>query len=294
MRLALIFDKVRADTTGIYFERACQTLGISYDHWWLRDAGKIPAAYDLYLRIDHGDDYTTRLPDRLRPAVFYAIDTHLPHSWRKIRRLAGSCDLVFCAQATAARQLHHGEWLPFACDPQLHGPQEGERVWDVAFVGTEGGVPRKFYLQLLRERYPNSSIGSAEHTQMASIYSQARVGFNYSIANDVNMRIFEVLAANILLVTNVLSSDDLGRLGLEDRRHLICYRTPRELVGLIDYFLVHPAERASIAREGFRVVHERHTYVHRLQQVLTCVAQRLRVPLPDSLTPQELLTCASS
>ncbi|MBI3331169.1 MAG: hypothetical protein HYZ96_03550, partial [Candidatus Omnitrophica bacterium] len=93
MRLALIFDKTRPDTTGVHVERAARALGIAADHWWLRDADRIPEAYDLYLRIDHGDDYAVALPQRLRPAVFYAIDTHLPHSWRKIRRVARRYDL---------------------------------------------------------------------------------------------------------------------------------------------------------------------------------------------------------
>ena len=121
MKLALIFDKTREDTTGIYFERACQSLQIPYDHWWLRDREQIPAEYDLYLRVDHGDDYTVSLPDRLRPAIFYAIDTHLPHSWSKIRRAAPQYDVVFCAQVEAAHRLRNGAWLPLASDPEHVG-----------------------------------------------------------------------------------------------------------------------------------------------------------------------------
>lgn len=269
MRVALIFDKTRADTTGVYFERACHTLGVPYDHWWLRDAHDIPPAYDLYWRIDHGDDYTIPLPDRLRPAVFYAIDTHLSYNWRKIQRLARGYAIVFCAQAKAARQLPNGEWLPLACDQELHGTVPGSPpTWDVAFVGTDGGLPRKFYLQILRERYPNSFIGPADYTKMAAIYSQARLGFNYSIGREVNMRIFEVMAANTLLMTNAPEGDDLQRLGFEERRHLVCYRTPQQLLELMDHFLARPDERGAIARAGAALVRARHTYVHRVKQLL--------------------------
>lgn len=278
MRLALIFDKTRPDTTGIYLERACRALGLSCDHWWLRDVAAIPAQYDLYLRVDHGDDYLIPLPRRLRPAIFYAIDTHLPQSWRKIRRMAGEYDAVFCAQATAARHLRHGVWLPLACDHDPHVALNGSPGWDLAFVGNDGGIPRKFYLQALRERYPNSFIGRADATRLASIYSRTRIGFNYSIADDVNMRIFEVLAAGTLLLTNALAHDDLARLGLEHRRHLVLYRTPQELVALIDEFLAHPEERRAIAHAGCALVRARHTYVHRLEQLLDTVARRLGVP----------------
>ena len=54
MKLALIFNKDREDTIGGYFERAAARMGIEFDHFWTSDAD-IPAGYDLYLRIDHGD-----------------------------------------------------------------------------------------------------------------------------------------------------------------------------------------------------------------------------------------------
>jgi len=292
MPIALIFDKTRPDTIGTYFERACRALGLAYDHWWLRDADQIPAAYDLYLRVDHGDDYLTDLPTRLRPSVFYAIDTHLPKSWRKIRRTASRYDAMFCSHRSGASRLPGAEWLPVACDWEWHGDRGMARSVDVAFVGMDGGIPRKFYLQALRERYPNSFIGTAAHTRLAAIYSQACVGFNYSIADDVNMRMFEVLAANTLLMTNALHNDDLHALGLEDRQHLVLYRTPQELVDLIDYFLSHPDERRAIAQAGSRRVREQHTYVHRLQQLLGSVSRRLDRPLPHHV--HEPIPCASS
>ena len=165
-------------------------------------------------------------------------------------------------------------------------------MWDVAFVGTDGGNPRKFYLQALRERYPNSSIGKAPHTDLAAIYGRAQVGFNYSIANDVNMRMFEVLAARALLVTNTLERDDLAELGLRDRRELVAYRRPQELFEVIDYYLGHPDERHAVAQAGGELVRKRHTYAHRLAQLLDTVGRRLGVTVPHE-TP-ESVTCESS
>ena len=281
MRVALIFDKTRPDTTGVYLERVCHQLGLAADHWWLRDVERIPAAYDLYLRIDHGDDYAVPLPPRLRPAVFYVIDTHVPHNWRKIRRIAPRYDLIFCSQREAAECLPDAKWLPLACDAELHRRIDTPMVWDVAFVGTDGGAPRKFYLQALRERYRSSFIGRADYRELASIYSRARIGFNYSIANDVNMRIFEILASETILLTNALDGDDLRRLGLEDRRHLVLYRTPRQLFDLIDDLLAHPQQREAMAQAGARLARERHTYAHRMSQLLHHTASTLDVALPQ-------------
>ncbi len=290
MKLALVFEELIEGTTGMYFRRACSALGLTSDHWRLREAASIPAGYDLYLRVDHGDGYTVELPAHCRPLAFYAIDTHLRHSWQKIQRIAPSCDMVFCCHADGARRLR-AEWLPVACDPDIHGSPVSEPVWDIGFVGSEGGVPRKFYLQALRERYPNHRIGGYVYSEMASIYSRAKIGFNYAIAEDVNMRVFEVLAAGTLLVTNAINGDDFHRLGLEDRRHLVFYRSPRELFELIDYYLAHPADRTRIARIGQQLVLERHTYAHRMKQLLTSVSRRLGVPLPEAFTTRETNTC---
>ena len=298
MRIAALFDKTRADTTGVYLECALRRLGCSIDHWWVRDAARIPAIYDVYLRVDYGDDYLIPLPEALRPSVFYAIDTHLPHSWKKIRRSASRYDFIYCAQRAAAERLRNAEWLPLASE----APATTEQIlrtalrWDVAFVGNDGGIPRKFYLQALRERYPRSRIGQAESTQMPHIYGHAAVGFNYSIAQDVNMRIFEVLMAGALLVTNALAHDDLQRLGLKDRQHLLCYRTPQELYALIDAALRDPEQRETIAQAGAAIARARHSYTHRARQLVHSVSQRFGLTLPESvMKPEpETMPCVSS
>ena len=292
MNIAFIFNGDRLGTTGMYLVRACQRLGIACDHWRLQDVARIPETYDLYIRVDHGDDYEIPLPRALHPSVFYAIDTHLPHSWRKIRRMAGAFDLVFCGHRDGAERLRGAEWLPLACDWQGHGHRPMPVRLDVAFVGTGGGTPRKFFLQAIRERYPNSYVGGAEYTDITSWYSQAKVGLNYAIKDDVNMRVFEVMAARSLLVTNALPSGDFHRLGFEDRRHFALYRTPAEAFDVIDHYLRHDEERLAIAQAGQDAVRQHHTYVHRMQQLLARVASRLGVTVGPGTA--ETPSCASS
>jgi len=274
MRVALVFDKIREETVGVYFERACQEAGLAYDHFWSKDARTIPAGYDLYVRIDDGD-YQYDMPVHLHPKIFYATDTHLPKPWRRIRRMARRYDLVCCAHRRGARLLANGAWVPVACDPEFQGRRPGPKRWDLAFVGTEGGVPRKFYLQALQEQYHESFIGHARHTELGVIYSQAKIGFNYSIRDDVNMRMFEILCSGTLLLTNRLTHDDLERLGLRDREHFVFYRSPKELFELIDYYLRHDDEREAIVAAGMRHVQQHHTYRHRLQRILQLVDERL-------------------
>ena len=282
MKVALIFDALRPDTTGTYFARAFNQVGVAFDHFPLKQLESIPSGYDWHLRIDHGDDYEVRWPDRLRPVSFYAIDTHLAHSWKKVQRVAPWYDQVFCCHREAAERLREAEWVPVGCDPEIHAPSGGAVEWDVGFVGTDGGVPRKFYLQALRERYPNSRIGTGDYRQMSGVYSRSRVSFNYSIRDDVNMRVFEALASGGCLVTNRLANDDYARLGLADNEHFVLYDPGTDVFAKIDALLKDPSRREKLAKNGRAAVLAAHTYKHRLERMMELANSRFgwrRVPV---------------
>ena len=275
MRLALIFDRAREDTSGMYFERAFRQLGVDVTHFWLRDAASIPQEFDVYLRIDHGD-YADDLPARLRPSAFYMIDTHLPRPLKKMRRVAAHYDVLWCAQHRALSSFPGAVWIPAACDSELHGGNglsRGPWPFDVGFVGTRGGMPRKFYLQAIRERYPASAIGWAPHTQMGAIYRSSQLVFNYAIRNDINMRVFEALGAGRCLLTNAIHDNGFEEL-FRDREHLVVYHSPQELWELLDYYLTHDDEREAIAARGCALAHAQHTYRHRVETMLQVMRER--------------------
>ncbi len=284
MRIAIVYDKTASHTTGAYLEAALRRGRYELDHYWTSRASEVPPGYDLYLRIDHGD-YANDLPEHLHPAIFYAIDTHLEKPYRKIRRQAAHYDLVCCAQLDGAQRLACEigvpvEWLPLGCDPELHAAPGGERVLDVAFVGSEGKRgPRPRLLALLRRRYPNVAIGSAPHTELGRLYGSAKIGFNCSIRNDVNMRMFEVMAAGALLVTNRIVGNGINDL-FREGEHYVAYRDHRDLLRRIDHYLVHEGERMAIAEAGCRLVLSRHTYHRRTVRLLSLASARLRGRYP--------------
>ena len=280
MKIAIFYNPAPG-TVGDYFRRAFVRLGHAVDHYSTSGADQCRGGYAFYLRIDHGD-YASDLPRRLRPAAFYAVDAHLAHAWRSIRRQARRYDAVFCVQQEAAKRLARAHWVPLACDDECHRAEPGPARYPLAFIGHDGGVPRKFYLQELRERYPHSFIGKARHTEMASVYRHANIGFHYiectsPLRDMVSMRVYEVMAAGRLLLTNALDPETFSQLGMRDREELAIYHTPRELLELIDFYLCHEAERERIAGAGQRCVLGRHTYLHRAQQMLHIVDKELEV-----------------
>ena len=273
MKIALIFDRAREDTIGLYFERVLRRTKHRVDHFWLRDAEHISGDYDVYFRVDHGD-YTRDLPRRLQPRAFWVSDTHLEQPLRQILKQAPHYDVVFCAMRDGTQQLRqrgvHALWIPGgACDPELHRQLPLPRTLDIGFVGHDGGTPRKFYLQELRERFARSFIGEAPHTRLSEIYSQSKIGFNYAIRNEtLTMRAFEIMACGALLLTNPIDPEALTRLGARPGEHFAVYRTPTELFRQLDRYLSHDKERAALAARGQQLALSRHTYWHRLQQML--------------------------
>jgi len=136
---------------------------------------------------------------------------------------------------------------------------------------------------------------------MARRYTRSRIVFNRSIANDLNMRVFEALASGSLLITNRLNDNDAGTGGrgdtekerhgewetrgegdtettapddngqltlFQDGIHLVTYADDNELCERMEYYLSHDEERERIAAAGRQCVLAQHTYAHRVQALL--------------------------
>ena len=153
MQVAVIFDnELRAETTGLYCRRALSKLA-SVEHLLPHELSLVsPELFDLYVLIDDGLDY--RIPDSLRPRATWAIDTHIDID-RTIQRF-GDADYIFAAQKNGAALLSQRlgrsvEWLPLACDPEIHRPIEGvSKQFDVGFVGHPVGDTRQRLLNELK------------------------------------------------------------------------------------------------------------------------------------------------
>lgn len=285
-RIAILFDNtVRSETTGFYVRRAFGEL-VDVEHFLPCEFAALARGdhgrFDLFVAVDDGLNY--EIPSALRPSAFWAIDTHV--SLDQVLAKARRSDHVFAAQRDGVEQLRQSGvadplWLPLACDPVLHRPHAVPKELDVAFVGNILPGPREVLLDAVREHFPNCFIGRRYLQEMARTYSATRVAFNRSVANDVNMRVFEALACGTMLVTNDLADNGLNEL-VEPGRHLVTYRDTAEMLERIAWYLVHDVERERIAAEGCRHVVAHHTYRHRAETILETVDSRHRtsVALP--------------
>lgn len=284
MKIAVIFSKKLPYTMGIYFERALKELGHQVSHFGLEEISAIKPEYHFYFRVDDGH-YDCLIPKHLFPKVYFASDVHLKKPFRKIKKhiLGGAYDLVFCPMRTEIEMLRKSSpveinWVNVGCDPQIHKRLEVERKYDIGFVGSDGGVPRKFYLQQMREKYPSSFIGRADYEEMSLIYSSAKIGFSYAIRGECfTMRNYEIMSCGAMLLMKRLRDDSAQRLGFVDRKHLVIFDGPEDLFELIEYYLKNKEEREAIAENGFRFTIQQHTYSQRLKEMVEIVQNRFKL-----------------
>ncbi|MBM3498560.1 MAG: glycosyltransferase, partial [Armatimonadetes bacterium] len=274
MRLALVFDdRARPDTTGVHCRDALEEL-CEVRHFRPDELSRLAThGFDLYLNIDDGLRY--RFPPTLRPSAWWVIDTHLSYDCDRAK--AEDFDYVFAAQRDGAQRLRadgvpNVEWLPLACNARFHRHHDTDKAHDVCFIGALIPGERKRLVELLQEEFERVFVGRAYWEEMAQEYSRARIVFNRSILNDVNMRVFEAVACGSLLVTNDLADNGLEEL-LRNGEHLVTYRDDRELLERVRYYLEHEDEREAIARRGMEEAHAKHTYRHRMQRILEVMAR---------------------
>jgi glycosyltransferase involved in cell wall biosynthesis len=251
---------------------------------------------DLFLYIDSGVlGYLPRQIEKLNcPTAAYLIDVHLSSKLRQ--PIAALFDYVFVAQRDYAPayqigKRQHVEWLPLACDPELYSANSLPRIYDVGFVGHVGTTGRRAeLLRALETRFRiNDYRRPYTREEMAQVYSQSKIVVNCSVVDDVNMRVFEAMAAGALLITNRIGNGllDLFHAG----KHLITFENQAELVAHVAYYLEHPHERYSIADAGKTQVLTSHTYQHRADKIVQTIfadAPGARAPLRDA-PPDRLL-----
>ncbi|MEX2121003.1 MAG: glycosyltransferase [Pirellulales bacterium] len=285
--IALIYDDgPRPDTTGVHCLDALKEL-VRVELFRPQQFESIPRrGFDFYLNIDDGLRY--ELPVDLHPSAWWAIDTHIDFDWSLSK--AKTFDFVFAAQRNGAERLRRegistAQWLPLALNPRVHRRHEVLKTLDVAFVGNQFPGPRADLLRLIQWNLSRVFVGQAYGDEMARIYSSARIVFNRSVADDVNMRVFEGVGCGSLVLTNNLAQngqDDLLRRGT----HLETYDDAEELLDKIRYYRGHEPARERIAAAGLAEGLARHTYAHRMRQLLSAVEREVRAHTSLAVVPQ--------
>ena len=235
-------------------------------------------------------------------SVLWTIDP--PQHFQPIIDVAPFYDYIFC-QGTEAIELltragiRGAQWLPMACDPDVHHPVEcsfsDQKKYgsDLVFVGSyypgRAALFEKmvdFDLSIwgpgwnaLNHASPLRRCIRGAHTNPAEwlkIYSASKIILathfhdpqNNFPVYQASPRVFEALACEAFVICD--DQRDVFSL-FKDGQHIVCFHDSKELIEQITYFLAHPQEHKEIAACGRQAVLERHTYRHRIAELLASV-----------------------
>jgi len=315
---------------SIHYEHAFRavaeviTVGPSVSTDWLTDVNRSQCASlftpnDITASLDAGAILTSLLPPgwtpdlivavselgtRYRvdcsaygcPRVYISID-----SWHSVVDYLDAVyyDFVFVAQREFVDHFRRAGcaqvfWLPMACDPAVHHPMPVSPRHDISFVGTASlpaHLVRYRMLQALSKHFSVLTREALYGKAYCAAMALGRMTFNCAGVRDVNMRIFEALAAGCPLLTN-RGPEVNGLLDLfKDGKHLVVYDDEDDLIEKARTYLADDDARIALAKAGRREVLARHTYRHRVQAILKVV--RATLPQPASPHPPEIASATA-
>ena len=250
--------------------------------------------FDLSWWVDYGED-SLPVPNWLPidkqwgKTIYIVSDAHLGAEYRYKKAL--NFDYVFFNQKrfiseftkfnrqySSKKRVKAWHFLPHAVEPLAYPHFEIIKKYDVCFIGhlqdrkNYNGITRIDMLDRAFSEFPNFYFGTRNMLKpgvnmfedAAKKFCQSRVVLNISIADDVNMRVFETLATGSFLLTNWIPT--LENL-FQDGKHLATYKTLDEMVKKIKYYLKNEEEREKIAKEGQKEVLAKHTFSYRIQTI---------------------------
>lgn len=276
MRVLLTFDdRVRKDSTGVYFYYAFSKIA---------DVVKVyneeldyinPDKFDMCVKIDDGLEHH-RFPAHFKNSVYYVIDTHIHPDWRLKLAEEAKFDYIFCSQKPGSElnwSCDKVSFLPLGCDPDYHyAPCGGNKLYDICFIGNvQPGWQRRRVerLDTLFKNIPNFYFGQKFFKDVTNTYAQSKLVFNSAHSNDINMRVFESMCSGSCLFTDKQNWQQL----FVDDYHLVSYCNEKEMIEKAKYYISNDAAREEIAERGQREVLEKHTYLHRVKEIIKKVTQ---------------------
>lgn len=226
---------------------------------------------DLYLWIESVPGHFPKNLETLTcPKACYLIDSHLNLNWHV--KWAQFFDYVFVAQREYVGEFQrqgcrNAQWLPLACDPEIHAHATTPKRYDIGFVGSIFANSRR--AELLQRLSDKRLLLKAERCfwdEMALLFSESRIVFNNAVRNDLNMRVFEAMSTGSFLLTDLPANSGQNELFF-DGEDLGIYED-KTVVDKARHYLIHEEQREHIARRGQAMVHKAHTYSHRCAELI--------------------------
>lgn len=211
---------------------------------------------DIVINVDAGQHWTTKPSDGL--VVHVATDPHcLPYDFQRT-----ISDKFFNMQLFYSQGKDI--YLPYAFDAQMCYPDNTPKTADAVLIGMPYDNRVK-WINELRSRgvtvlFENGPI----FDEYRNLNNHARIGLNWSSLNDLNCRVFELMAMKLCPVINRVP--DLKEFFVEGRDY-IGFDNLQEAVDGVAQVMNNPDRINEIAGHAYETV-QPHTYDQRVKQIL--------------------------
>jgi spore maturation protein CgeB len=174
--------------------------------------------------------------------------------------------------------------LPTAADSTIYKKENIKPKYDISFVGGRWGyksISFTEWLDPILKKYKNHTIygwGGWENTKfnyqgqintkdMVSLFNMTRIcpaisePHTHTYGIDIPERIFKTALCDCLTITDKIVNFDFTPMA----------KTPKEMVELVEYYLINEKKRKDLSREQKDYVLKNHTYIIRVNKLLECI-----------------------
>jgi hypothetical protein len=211
--------------------------------------------------------------------LLLAADTH--HGQNPLQKLLAYARQEPFDQIVVIHDPHHLHWFKEAAiAPTLYVPNVNvhhfpqtfneRRQAKITFVGQAGKFHprRRNLLDAIAKSGLPLGVQQAPAPAAAGIYNAAQITFNCSLNGDLNMRVFEVMAAGGFLVTDRLSPQSGLDVHFRPGEDYVDYDGLDDLIAKLKHYLARPRDCLEIARSGQSAYLKSHTPAQRIRDLL--------------------------
>lgn len=162
-------------------------------------------------------------------------------------------------------------YMPQGFDPYVQHRLYLPEAYDVGFAGAVSDAPlhksRRGLIKALQKRY-NVRISNKFRNNIAEFYAGSKTVFgasDFDYELYTSNRFFVALGCGACYITKKFKGIELLA---GNRKHLLWFEDKQELFDILDYYLSHDPEREEIRKNAESLALEKHTYSHRMKNVL--------------------------
>ena len=221
-------------------------------------------------------DITAELKKIGTKVIFWFCDPEHPPK----RDLSSVIDAMFLSnrgQLDEYRQAYNIKrvyYMPQGSSPYIMYHRDIPEIYDIGFTGALSKArlhnTRREFFEELAKKYV-VCIRNNVRNNVAEFYSQSKIvlgGSDFDYELYTSNRFFVTLGCGACYITKRFKGIELLA---ENKKHVLWFQTREELFEIIDYYLRHDAERTKIRNAAERLALEKHTYEHRLKNILDIV-----------------------